>query len=103
MARPGDRLLTEARRWPRARDTSCLANRRGAVIIKCLDASPDARHAPLSPSSRGPGRGPFKAKTRVRIPLGTPLDVGSFRRHGLHVIPETWVTLSDQTGSQWAR
>ncbi len=25
-----------------------------------------------SPSSRGPGRGPFKAKTRVRIPLGTP-------------------------------
>jgi hypothetical protein len=24
-----------------------------------------------SPSSRGPGRGPFKAKTRVRIPLGT--------------------------------
>jgi hypothetical protein len=26
----------------------------------------------VSPSSRGPGRGPFKAKTRVRIPLGTP-------------------------------
>ena len=26
-----------------------------------------------SPSSRGPGRGPFKAKTRVRIPLGTPI------------------------------
>ena len=26
-----------------------------------------------SPSSRGPGRGPFKAKTRVRIPLGTPV------------------------------
>ena len=26
-----------------------------------------------SPSSRGPGRGPFKAKTRVRIPLGTIL------------------------------
>ena len=25
-----------------------------------------------SPSSRGPGRGPFKAKTRVRIPSGTP-------------------------------
>src|SRR2546422_10699686 len=25
----------------------------------------------VSPSSRGPGRGPFKAKTRVRIPLGT--------------------------------
>src|SRR5580765_7229945 len=27
-----------------------------------------------SPSSRGPGRGPFKAKTRVRIPLGTPVS-----------------------------
>jgi hypothetical protein len=26
----------------------------------------------LSPSSRGLGRGPFKAKTRVRIPLGAP-------------------------------
>ena len=26
-----------------------------------------------SPSSRGLGRGPFKAKTRVRIPVGTPL------------------------------
>src|SRR4030095_11951861 len=32
-----------------------------------------------SPSSRGPGRGPFKAKTRVRIPVGTLLfvEVGS--------------------------
>ena len=29
-------------------------------------------HTSTSPSSRGPGRGPFKAKTRVRIPLGTP-------------------------------
>src|ERR1700730_7262274 len=28
-----------------------------------------------SPSSRGPGRGPFKAKTRVRIPLGTPRHI----------------------------
>src|SRR3954468_24283779 len=26
-----------------------------------------------SPSSRGPGRGPFKAETRVRIPVGTPI------------------------------
>src|SRR5262245_14974465 len=32
-----------------------------------------------SPSSRGLGRGPFKAKTRVRIPLGTPPLVGPFR------------------------
>jgi hypothetical protein len=28
----------------------------------------------LSPSSRGPGYGPFKAETRVRIPLGTPIQ-----------------------------
>ena len=32
-----------------------------------LSGSPRA-----SPSSRGLGRGPFKAKTRVRIPVGTP-------------------------------
>ena len=31
-----------------------------------------AVHTRASPSSRGLGRGPFKAKTRVRIPLGTP-------------------------------
>src|SRR5687768_4565092 len=42
----------------------------------------------LSPSSRGLGRGPFKAETRVRIPVGTPSYVGPFRRHGLHPIPE---------------
>ncbi len=34
-------------------------------------------HRLTSPSSRGLGRGPFKAKTRVRIPLGTPF----FPRH----------------------
>ena len=28
------------------------------------------RNLSLPPSSSGPGRGPFKAKTRVRIPLG---------------------------------
>ncbi len=36
---------------------------------------PSARARDMSPSSRGPGRGPFKAKTRVRIPLGTPTPV----------------------------
>ena len=29
-----------------------------------------------SPSSRGLGRGPFKAETRVRIPVGTPTPFG---------------------------
>src|SRR5262245_53081242 len=29
--------------------------------------------ASASPSSRGPGHHPFTVKTRVRIPLGTPL------------------------------
>ena len=40
------------------------------AMIKCSGASFTAL---VSPSSRGPGRGPFKAKTRVRIPLGTIL------------------------------
>src|SRR5579872_4385645 len=40
----------------------------GRVIISCSTAR-HLRHT--SPSSRGLGRGPFKAKTRVRIPLGT--------------------------------
>src|SRR5689334_3223531 len=35
-----------------------------------------------SPSSRGLGRGPFKAETRVRIPVGTPPFGGPFRLHG---------------------
>ena len=30
---------------------------------------------PLLPSSSGPGRGPLKAKTRVRFPLGAPLEL----------------------------
>jgi hypothetical protein len=43
--------------------------------------SPPA-HIQPSPSSRGPGRGPFKAETRVRIPLGTPQMLGLSRSHG---------------------
>jgi hypothetical protein len=33
------------------------------------------KYSPLKtpPSSSGPGRGPFKAKTRIRIPVGAPL------------------------------
>ena len=41
---------------------------RGATGARCYDR---VLGSPLSPSSRGLGRGPFKAKTRVRIPLGT--------------------------------
>ena len=33
-----------------------------------------------SPSSRGLGRGPFKAETRVRIPVGTPASAHECRR-----------------------
>ena len=39
-----------------------------------------ARAPCTSPSSRGLGRGPFKAETRVRIPLGTPAFALHFRR-----------------------
>ena len=39
--------------------------RAAAAILRALRAS-------ASPSSRGLGHGPFKAATRVRIPLGTP-------------------------------
>ena len=42
---------------------------------------------PSSASSRGLGRGPFKAKTRVRIPLGTPHFVSNRRAaHSVLVI-----------------
>src|SRR4029453_10023347 len=44
------------------------AGRGGVVIL-------GPRFSSEPPSSRGPGRGPFKAKTRVRIPLGTPTYV----------------------------
>ena len=68
--------------------TKCVAGfsfedgSRGSVLTDCAGAlcydladpgaRPEAPIAHVSPSSRGPGRGPFKAKTRVRIPLGTP-------------------------------
>ena len=32
---------------------------------------------PLPPSSRGPGRSPFKAKTRVRISVGAQMTVNT--------------------------
>src|SRR5688572_13269169 len=44
----------------------------GHGMIGCSGGHAGARDYCFgSPSSRGPGRGPFKAKTRVRIPLGT--------------------------------
>ena len=33
-----------------------------------------SRSAHKPPSSRGPGRGPLKAQTGVRIPLGAPIS-----------------------------
>jgi hypothetical protein len=54
---------------------------RYGVLSSCVPAAEPAHaiHPHLSPSSRGLGRGPFKAKTRVRIPLGTP-DFARLRR-----------------------
>ncbi len=34
----------------------------------------------MVPSSRGLGRGPLKAATRVRIPLGSPMQASLFKR-----------------------
>ncbi len=54
-----------------APSSSREARRRGAapprVFLLSLSVCPLT-----SPSSRGLGRGPFKAETRVRIPVGTP-------------------------------
>src|SRR5205823_3637180 len=43
--------------------------------VRALLPQPSSRVWP-APSSRGPGHGPLKAETRVRIPLGPPLLVG---------------------------
>ena len=52
---------------------SDLAVSTGPAMITCSGRESGACRTPTeSPSSRGLGRGPFKAKTRVRIPLGTP-------------------------------
>ena len=52
-------------RWAIDRDGEAEA--RGRLQVACYHGV----SLSASPSSRGPGRGPFKAKTRVRIPLGT--------------------------------
>src|SRR6476660_1227504 len=44
-----------------------------------------------SPSSRGLGRGPFKAETRVRIPVGTPHPVFL---HPLRALPVLQLAMS---------
>ena len=49
-----------------------LGGRRPELLHSCVPVSTGDSASRTSPSSRGPGRGPFKAKTRVRIPLGTP-------------------------------
>jgi hypothetical protein len=44
--------------------------------VKMVCPAACCRSSPMSPSSRGLGRGPFKAETRVRIPVGTPSPFG---------------------------
>ena len=64
---------------PRLRPASAAVG----VIVATIES--DCRrlrgsiHGPtqLSPSSRGPGRGPFTPETRVRIPLGTPIPLNA--------------------------
>ena len=46
-----------------------IPSQRWMVVIESLSAKP--------PLSSGPGRGPLKAKTRIRIPLGAPLTPNS--------------------------
>src|SRR5258706_13205873 len=56
-----------------------------------------------SPSSRGLGRGPFKAKTRVRIPLGTiPRFARNSSTNGLPVcgpVLRTWPAAPNPVGA----
>jgi hypothetical protein len=56
-------IVATARR--QAWSSAAIRPASGSSVLKCK--------VPVagSPSSRGLGRGPFKAKTRVRIPLGT--------------------------------
>ena len=44
--------------------------------VKMVCPATCCRTSSTSPSSRGLGRGPFKAETRVRIPVGTPSPFG---------------------------
>ena len=61
-------LLPHERQYPTGVESKARLRYPRASQVACYHGvSPNA-----SPSSRGLGRGPFKAKTRVRIPLGTP-------------------------------
>ena len=61
-----------------------------------------------SPSSRGLGRGPFKAETRVRIPVGTPtaeLPAGVRNRLNakhVDVVPNSWPSNVRPSGKKMA-
>ncbi len=48
------------------------------LLIGVRILSPQIKLNRMVPSSRGLGRGPLKAKTRVRIPLGPPLKSRSY-------------------------
>src|SRR5690349_1477892 len=61
----------------RSGDPDATAGRAGGATVVSSVVGPPAGQLAGSPSSRGLGRGPFKAKTRVRIPLGTPLFFSS--------------------------
>ena len=50
--------------------------RTGPGAIPALRVFRLCHNCQKSPSSRGRGRGPFKAETRVRIPVGTPSRFG---------------------------
>src|SRR5205823_7264082 len=59
------------------RDARATSNRLGASEASTYAAGSRLRREPAAVSSRGPGRSPLKAQTRVRIPL--PLFVWPVR------------------------
>ena len=65
------RRIDQARRMER-RQCGGDARRRRRPCLTLQDPSPNPRAAFAAPSSSGLGRRPFTAKTRVRVPLGSP-------------------------------
>ncbi len=52
-----------------------VVQRQDGRLWICLQGFESSLPSHLVPSSRGLGRGPLKAKTRVRIPLGPPIKI----------------------------
>ena len=96
-ARDGRATAVQSGWTPPRREIGHCARGVGRHILKSRAASRETRRMlgdgpePVaSPSSRGPGFSPFKAETRVRIPLGTPISLppvqprrNTDRDHGL--------------------